>query len=85
MKRKPESWTCRLCKTYLQKIGYFRERGKAKWNQGGWELINSLGFHFVVGPHVGDNLLPEPAFFFGFLVWFSSIQEKYSELGNTWY
>ena len=42
-------------------------------NQGDWELIESLGFRFMVGPNFGGTPLLESAF----------LKEKYSELGHT--
>ena len=32
-----------------------------------WELIDSLGFRFMVGPNFGGNPLPEPAILLVFL------------------
>ena len=37
------------------------------WNQGYYELIDSLGFRFMVGRKFGDNPLQEPAFLLVFL------------------
>ena len=51
-----------------------------KKNQGEWELIDSLEFHFMVGPNFGEYPWLEPAFLLAFLFDF---QENYSELAHT--
>ena len=37
-------------------------------NLGDWEVIDSFGFRFIVGPNVGGNPLLEPAFLLFFLI-----------------